>query len=301
MEEKRQEKESTKGGANWKEVVIGGVSGIAFGSGATLLMGSTTNQEGESIFEEEAENPAESETPAQEPVIYGHAPMATHVNDSMSFGEAFGSARAEVGPGGVFEWHGHLYGTYYATEWDAMDSDARDEYASSVQWHSSSHSNAANPIAPNSATASATHDNVSTHVEEHQSEEEPEETASVNDGNENENEEADFEIIGVEHANIDGEHDSIIGAASVEGQAVYFVDIDGTDDQFDVMISDLNNNNDIEENEVFDISDQHISVSQFEQMAQTSNDTPDDNLDEMYANNDNLPDYVNDVDPGNLD
>ena len=143
-------------------------------------MGSTNNQEGESILEEEAENPAESETPVHEPVIYGHAPMATHVNDSMSFGEAFGAARAEVGPGGVFEWHGHLYGTYYATEWDAMDSEARDEYASSVQWHSSSHSTAANPTATNSATASATHDNVSTLVDDNQSEDEHEEIASVN-------------------------------------------------------------------------------------------------------------------------
>jgi len=41
---------------------------------------------------------------------------ATSVNDEMSFNEAFAAARAEVGPGGVFEWHGHSYNTYYAEE-----------------------------------------------------------------------------------------------------------------------------------------------------------------------------------------
>ncbi len=46
-----------------------------------------------------------------------HASEGT-VNDNMSFAEAFAAARAELGPGGVFEWHGQLYGTFYATEVD---------------------------------------------------------------------------------------------------------------------------------------------------------------------------------------
>lgn len=43
-----------------------------------------------------------------------------------SFNEAFAQARAQVGPGGAFEWHGQIYGTYYETEWNAM-SDAEKE------------------------------------------------------------------------------------------------------------------------------------------------------------------------------
>ncbi len=46
-----------------------------------------------------------------------HAGEGT-VTDDMSFSEAFASARAELGAGGVFEWNGQLYGTFYATEVD---------------------------------------------------------------------------------------------------------------------------------------------------------------------------------------
>ncbi|MCQ2278415.1 MAG: hypothetical protein MJZ62_03850 [Bacteroidales bacterium] len=63
---------------------------------------------------------------------HGTAPMADNVNDSMSFSQAFASARSEVGAGGVFEWHGKLYGTYYETEWNSMSSAERAAYNESV-------------------------------------------------------------------------------------------------------------------------------------------------------------------------
>lgn len=290
MEDKKEK--ATKGGARWQEVVIGGVTGIALGAASTLLMGSASAKE--SIPEENTE-PTESE--AQEPVDNGYAPMASNVNDNMSFNEAFAAARAEVGPGGVFEWHGGLYGTYYASEWNAMDDAARNEYYNTVPWHSASHHHTAN----NTTSTTETH-HTETVVDDGGRVDEHGETNDGGNGGGGENADADIEIIGVEHANLDGEHDSIIGAASVDGQAVYFVDIDGTDDQFDVMIADLNGNSEIEENEVFDITDQNMSVSHFEQLANASgNGGGEDNLDEMYANNDTLPDYVNDVDPGNIE
>lgn len=40
--------------------------------------------------------------------------------DASSFSEAFAEARAQVGPGGVFEYEGRVYGTYYANEWNAL-------------------------------------------------------------------------------------------------------------------------------------------------------------------------------------
>ena len=51
-----------------------------------------------------------------------------HVNDSMSFEDAFASAREDVGPGGVFYWHGGIYGTYYKEEWDAMSAEEKSEF-----------------------------------------------------------------------------------------------------------------------------------------------------------------------------
>ena len=66
--------------------------------------------------------------------LEGHdLPVAHNVDDSMSFGEAFASARQEVGPGGIFEWHGHSYGTYYKTEWDSMSADEKEQYWADVQ------------------------------------------------------------------------------------------------------------------------------------------------------------------------
>lgn len=52
-----------------------------------------------------------------------------------------------------------------------------------------------------------------------------------------------------------------------------------------------------------DISDQHMSVSHFEEMAQANHTGDTDNDDtpvQYYANNEDLPDYVNDADPGTL-
>lgn len=46
------------------------------------------------------------------------APVATQVTDNMSFSEAFGNARQELGAGGVFSWNGQSYNTFYAEELD---------------------------------------------------------------------------------------------------------------------------------------------------------------------------------------
>lgn len=68
------------------------------------------------IVEVDPEEPAVDEIP--------HA----HVSDSMSFSEAFAAARAEVGPGGSFTWHGKVYGTYYKNEWDSMSSEEQRDF-----------------------------------------------------------------------------------------------------------------------------------------------------------------------------
>lgn len=62
---------------------------------------------------------------------YSEAPIA-RVRDSQSFGHAFADARRQVGPGGIFEWHGNLYGTYYADEWESMTQEQRGNYWASV-------------------------------------------------------------------------------------------------------------------------------------------------------------------------
>ena len=281
-----------KSEAKWKEVMIGGVSGIALGTDGTLLASSIP-------IDAAAENSDSQDTPNTEnEATNTTAQMATCVNDSMSFSDAFNAAREEVGAGGVFEWHGNLYSTYTAAEWYNMDATARNEFADSIHWDGPSHEY----VSSNHSQSS--HSTHSTHTEEVTN------TQTVSNGNttqtqspnKDEEDSPDVEIIGVEHANIDGEHDSIIGTASINGQAVYFIDVDGEDNEFELMVSDTNGNNQVDEGEVVDISEQHMSVSHFEQLAQAeqSNHNESETPVQYYANNEDLPDYVNDADPGTL-
>lgn len=61
------------------------------------------------------------------------ADVSDAVNDDMSFNEAFAAARADVGAGGVFEWEGDLYGTYYKEEWEDLSPAETEEYWASVE------------------------------------------------------------------------------------------------------------------------------------------------------------------------
>ncbi len=82
-------------------------------------------------------------------LIHDEAPVATNVNDDMTFAEAFSNARVEVGAGGVFEWHDQTFNTFYKEEWDSLSSDQKNEYTSSINGNSSASEHniaAADPI-----------------------------------------------------------------------------------------------------------------------------------------------------------
>ena len=89
---------------------------------------------------EDISNGIETEpAPSSSAHLQGHdMEVATSVNDSMNFSQAFAAARHEVGPGGLFVWHGHTYGTYYANEWEAMSPEEHDQYWADV-YHTTSH------------------------------------------------------------------------------------------------------------------------------------------------------------------
>lgn len=85
---------------------------------------------GSDVVVDESES---TEAPAPNVNLVGHdMDVAESVNDSMSFNQAFAAARHEVGAGGLFVWHGHTYGTYYANEWDAMTPEEHDQYWADV-------------------------------------------------------------------------------------------------------------------------------------------------------------------------
>ena len=58
--------------------------------------------------------------------------VAGKVTDSMSFEQAFGAARGEVGMGGVFSWHGHWYNTFEKDEWTGLSLEQRQEYTEMI-------------------------------------------------------------------------------------------------------------------------------------------------------------------------
>ena len=57
-----------------------------------------------------------------------HITLAQLDTNGMSFSEAFAAARAEVGAGGIFEWNGNYYGTYYEDEWKEFSDDFKQEF-----------------------------------------------------------------------------------------------------------------------------------------------------------------------------
>lgn len=50
----------------------------------------------------------------------------------QSFAQAFAEARDKLGAGGVFEWNGNLYNTYYVEEWQALSSEEINDFMEEV-------------------------------------------------------------------------------------------------------------------------------------------------------------------------
>lgn len=120
----------TSGGKDWQKIMIGGVAGVLLGAGAMFAVkANAAEPPEEQPLEAENDDAAAAEQQQQQV----SAPHVATVSDSMSFSEAFASAREQVGPGGVFHWHGGIYGTYYATEWDAMSEAEHTAFAQSAQ------------------------------------------------------------------------------------------------------------------------------------------------------------------------
>lgn len=253
----------TKKEATWRKVVFGTSAGILLGGAtsfaATKVMaaGEDGEQQGEDSFQVVEDTNALSD---------GEVEIATGVSDDMSFGEAFATARAEVGSGGAFVWQGNVYSTFTAEEWDSMSAEEREEYNSHFNW--------------STQTAVETEVNVTEEPEEVEvvSVDHPEGNTSVEP--ETSDTDSDVEVLGVVY---DEESEANIGAMTVDGQDVYLIDVDGGDD-FDYMAVDFNQDGQITDEEIADISDQQISVSQFAS-----------HVDPMYASNDEGPDYIDDT------
>ena len=119
-----QEKKN-EGGA-WKHVTLGGVSGILMGAGLMYA-----GQVAAAPQSEEEPTPPDDAAATGQQASEASLPVA-QMHNELPFGEAFAAARAEVGPGGVFVWHGGIYNTYTADEWNAMTAEQKNDFVHQV-------------------------------------------------------------------------------------------------------------------------------------------------------------------------
>lgn len=116
--------------ATWKKVAVGGAAGILLG--ASAMYATDTFAAG---TEEAPDTKPEGENPSQDAAAANDnaSIKVAESHDEQSFKEAFYAARAEVGPGGAFHWHGNIYSTYTEDEWNNMTDAEKNDYAQAVK------------------------------------------------------------------------------------------------------------------------------------------------------------------------
>ena len=282
----------------WKTVSIGGVGGILIGAAAMYAAESQAAGE-------EAETP---ETVDGLNTTEG-LPVAV-VDQNLSFGDAFAQARDQVGAGGVFVWHGNVYGTFSASEWANMSAAERQDYAEHAQPYidvvaqatqgQPSHQEVAHEekIASDHAThndgyhAAAQHtaNHAAHHSEHHPSEGQP----AVHTAGQ---QEPEVHFLGMETVQTDNGQNMNVGHMSVNDVHVALVDVDD-DRVYDVRVADFNGNERIEEEEVADISDAGITVDDFAAAVQAEQ-AENPVAEQVSAPQEDLapemPDYMNDA------
>ena len=199
----------------WKPVTIGGLTGILMGAGAMYGV--------QAMASEVNDDPTSAEV--------GGAKLAS-INDDMSFGEAFKAARAQVGPGGVFTWHGNIFNTYTAAEWNAMSLEERHLFANLVK-----------PEIP----AYDVEMKLVAGVEEDVV------IANVNPTSWNEMaQDVDVRVVGFKDIEIGRGNSIFMEQLDINNQRVAVIDVDKDGDP-DLAMSDLNHNQAMEEGEVIDL------------------------------------------------
>ena len=128
-EEQETSQESKRSSRVKKVAGVAGVAAAGVASGVVFTSMASEGNDDQSTQADAAQADAAQATHTAVPA--GNVKVA-EVSDDMSFDEAFASARKQVGAGGVFEWRGKLYGTYYKNEWDAMSQADKDQYAANV-------------------------------------------------------------------------------------------------------------------------------------------------------------------------
>lgn len=257
----------------------GFVAGVASGFAGSAYANSPTNEEvnvSPEIVGEE--NVATQQSPTPEDVLLAtdEGVRIAQVNDDASFSQAFADARAQVGPGGVFEWRGQVYGTYYEEEWNNMTTEERANFQSKIDNQSVAGESVTNVTSSETTTQSAPVIEANAEMVDEQSTQ------------------GGVKVLGVETVVDSQGNQMTIAGIEIEDEQALLVDVDNNG-VMDVILVDENHDGQVSENEIYDVSDAGIGTADLQQhMAATQ--TPD-----MYmANGDGMPDYMNDADVSSM-
>lgn len=198
---------------------------------------------------------APSEETETREVPSGPLPVATSVNNSLGFVEAFNAAREEVGAGGLFSWHGNIYSTYSKEEWEAMSSLQHSQYDSAIAqtsievepWEEGP--SAASATRGKGAAEGAQMMEVSEVREEEKGESEPSITQVRTASAEESMFDKEYHIHSVNTVSSNEGSATIINA-SIEGHSAQFIDGNG-DGTVDELLVDRNDDGVISQDEIF--------------------------------------------------
>ncbi len=260
---------------SWKPVTIGGLTGIMLGAGSMYAI------QPKPTHDEEGQPGAESE-----PTDGAHSPVVA-ISDGLSFGDAFAAAREASGPGGLFTWHGNLYGTYYADEWNALSDEEREAFTSKAQLRVESGNAIGTSLAENAQDGSVSIEEDVQIAEENHAAETPVEAvedvavATEVSWDDIVQEDNDVRVIGYEELEVGNGQSVVMQELDVNGQRVAVIDID-KDGIADLGLSDLNHNNQMDDGEVIDLETGEAVIFTNDEPAENTNgDIPADDASGM--------------------
>ena len=280
--------------ATWKKVAVSGAAGILLGASAMYATDAfAANTEETPDTKPEGENPSQDAAATNDNASI----KVAESHDEQSFKEAFDAARAEVGPGGAFHWHGNIYSTYTEDEWNNMTDAEKNDYAQAVK-----------PEVRAEEMNAAPHQTEDVAVVSHSSHADQDVSVAHNDANLHQasdvqvadDQNADVHLVNAGEVQLADGSMATVGVFDVDGQEVSVVDFD-QDGNPDVAICDANGNGSIDVGEAVDLHTGQVITPSGSDFADAGvDDSADSNLQTASLENPDvapdMPDYMSDAD-----